>query len=79
MDPHYYIACDLGAESGRVMLGRLENGRLTLEEINRFPSAVVRVLGSLRWDVLRIYEELKTGLREIANRNLPIAGVSVDS
>ena len=79
MDPHYYIACDLGAESGRVMLGRLEDGRLTLEEINRFPSAVVRVLGSLRWDVLRIYEELKTGLREIATRNLPIAGVSVDS
>ena len=40
---------------------------------------MVRVLGSLRWDVLRIYEELKTGLREIAKRNLPIAGVSVDS
>ena len=79
MDPHYYIACDLGAESGRVMLGRLEDGRLALEEIHRFPSAVVRVLGSLRWDVLRIYEELKAGLREISKRNLPIAGVSVDS
>ncbi len=79
MTPHYYIACDLGAESGRVMLGRLEDGRLALEEIHRFPSAVVRVLGSLRWDVLRIYEELKTGLREISRRNLPIAGVSVDS
>ena len=61
------------------MLGRLEDGRLALEEIHRFPSAVVRVLGSLRWDVLRIYEELKTGLREISRRNLPIAGVSVDS
>ncbi|HEY5743216.1 MAG TPA: rhamnulokinase family protein [Terrimicrobiaceae bacterium] len=76
---HYYIACDLGAESGRVMLGRLEDGRLALEEIHRFPSAVIRVLGSLRWDVLRIYEELKTGLRKVAQRNLPIAGVSVDS
>ena len=79
MAAHYYIACDLGAESGRVMLGRLEDGRLALEEINRFPSAVVRVLGSLRWDVLRIYEELKTGLREIGKRKLPIAGISVDS
>ncbi len=79
MDPHYYIACDLGAESGRVMLGRLANGRLGLEEIHRFPSAMVRVLGSLRWDVLRIYEELKTGLRKIAKRNLPILGISVDS
>ena len=61
MDPNYYIACDLGAESGRVMLARLEDGRLSLEEIHRFPSAVVRVLGSLRWDVLRVYEELKIG------------------
>jgi rhamnulokinase len=50
MNPTYYIACDLGAESGRVMLGRLEDGRLALEEIHRFPSAAVRVLGSLRWD-----------------------------
>ena len=45
------------------MLGTLHDGRLSLEEIHRFPSAMVRVLGSLRWDVLRIYEELKTGLR----------------
>jgi rhamnulokinase len=75
----HYIACDLGAESGRVMLGRLQDGQLSLEEIHRFPSAVVRVLGSLRWDVLRVYEELKTGLREVAKRNIPILGLSVDS
>jgi rhamnulokinase len=79
MDPNYYIACDLGAESGRVMLARLEDRRLSLEEIHRFPSAVVRVLGSLRWDVLRIYEELKAGLGKIAKRDIPIRGMSVDS
>jgi rhamnulokinase len=79
MDPKYYIACDLGAESGRVMLGRLEDGRLTLEEVHRFPSAAVRVLGSLRWDVLRIFEELKTGLRNVAGRQVPVASLSVDS
>ena len=79
MNPKYYIACDLGAESGRVMLGRLEEGRLTLEEMHRFPSAAVRVLGSWRWDVLRIFEELKTGLRNIAGRHLPVASMSVDS
>jgi rhamnulokinase len=79
VNPYHYIACDLGAESGRVMLARLENGRLTLEEIHRFPSAVVRVLGSLRWDVLRIHEELKAGLHKIAKRNIPVLGISVDS
>jgi rhamnulokinase len=79
MNPNHYIACDLGAESGRVMLGRLEDGRLELEELHRFPSAAVAVLGSLRWDVLRIFEELKTGLRILAQRKLPIGSLSVDS
>jgi rhamnulokinase len=79
MNPKHYIACDLGAESGRVMLGRLEGSRLTLEEIHRFPSAAVRVLGSLRWDVLHIFEELKTGLRNVAQRRVPVASLSVDS
>jgi rhamnulokinase len=79
MNPTYYIACDLGAESGRVMLGRLEDGRLTLEEIHRFPSAAVRVMDSLRWDVLRIFEELKIGLHKIAERQLPVRSISVDS
>jgi rhamnulokinase len=78
MNPNYYIACDLGAESGRVMLGRLEDGRLQLEELHRFPSAAVRVLGSLRWDVLRIFEDLKTGLRVAAQRGIPISSLSVD-
>jgi sugar (pentulose or hexulose) kinase len=79
MNLKYYLACDLGAESGRVMLGRLEDGRLTLEETNRFPSAAVRVLGSLRWDVLRIFEELKTGLRKVTERHVSVASLSVDS
>jgi rhamnulokinase len=79
MNPNHYIACDLGAESGRVMLGRLEDGRLELEELHRFPSAAVRVLGTLRWDVLRIFEELKTGLSALAKRKLPVSSLSVDS
>jgi rhamnulokinase len=79
MNPKYYIACDLGAESGRVMLGRLEDGRSRLEEMHRFPSAAVRVFGSLRWDVLRIFEELKIGLRNVASRQVPVASLSVDS
>ena len=61
------------------MLGRLKEGRLELEEIHRFPSAAVRVMGSLRWDVLRIFEELKSGLRAIAQRREAVVSVSVDS
>ncbi len=68
MSRHSYIACDLGAESGRVILGILENGRLALEEIHRFPNGPVHADGSLRWDVDQLFEELKTGLSRVAAR-----------
>ena len=74
-----YIACDLGAESGRVMLGTLADGRLSLEEIHRFPNGAVRLMGTLRWDMLRLFEELKTGLRKVGRMGVPAASVSVDS
>ena len=79
MNAHFYIAVDLGAESGRVMLGSLENGRLTIEEVHRFANGPVRFHGTLRWDLLKLWEEIKAGLRKVAARALPIAGVSVDS
>lgn len=79
MTSHYYIACDLGAESGRVMLGCLENDKLSIEEIHRFPNGPTRLGGSLRWDVLRIFDELKAGLKKVADRKVPVASLSVDS
>jgi rhamnulokinase len=65
MPAHHYIACDLGAESGRVMLGTLDAGKITLQEVHRFSNGPVRVNGTLRWDVLRIYDELKTGIAKV--------------
>jgi rhamnulokinase len=79
MNEHHYIACDLGAESGRVILGRLAVGRVTLEEVHRFPNGAVKIAGSLRWDVLRIFEELKSGLRKVAARRVQAGSFSVDS
>ena len=79
MQPHHYIAVDLGAESGRVMLGTLTGGKLKLEEMHRFGNGAIRLAGTLRWDLLRLWEEIKAGLVKVAARKLPIAGVSVDS
>ena len=75
----YYIGCDLGAESGRVVLGMLREGRLNLEEVHRFPNGPIQIAGTLRWDVLRIFEELKTGLRKLAERGIRAESLSVDS
>ncbi len=79
MNTHHYIAVDLGAESGRVMLATLEAGRVSMEEIHRFPNGPVRLAGTLRWDVLALWEHIKQGLRIVARRGLPISSVSVDS
>jgi rhamnulokinase len=57
-----YLAVDLGAESGRAMLGRVGNGRIELEEVHRFPNGGVRVGDSLHWDVLRQWSEIVDGI-----------------
>jgi len=75
----HYIACDLGAESGRVMLGTLSNGLLSLEEIHRFPNITIRLGDSIRWDILRTFDELKKGLQKVAQRGIAPASLSVDS
>jgi len=48
MNEHYYIACDLGADSGRVILGHLKEGNLTIEELHRFSNGPTRLFGTLR-------------------------------
>ena len=75
----YYLAIDLGAESGRVMLGTLWEGRLTLEEIHRFANGAMVIKGSRRWDLLHLYAEIVEGLRKAGARDLPICSLSSDS
>ena len=57
-----YLAFDLGAESGRAVVGRFDGNKLELSTAHRFPNGPVKVLGSLYWDVLRLFSELKQGL-----------------
>ena len=57
-----FLAFDLGAESGRAVVGHLDAGGLRLEEIHRFANGPVRVLDGLHWDVLRLWAEVKRGL-----------------
>ena len=57
-----YLALDLGAESGRVMAGLWNGKKLRLEEINRFPNGPVALGETIRWDVLRLWAEIQSGL-----------------
>ena len=53
-----YVAVDLGAESGRVVVGTLQDGRVSLEDLHRFPNSTVRTPDGLHWDILRLFGEI---------------------
>ncbi len=63
-----YLAIDLGAESGRVIAGLWNGKSLKLEEIHRFPNGPVLLADSLRWDALRLWNEIQTGLALAAKK-----------
>jgi rhamnulokinase len=76
----HFCALDLGAESGRVMLGGFDGERMGLAEIHRFESRPVRLPDGLHTDVLRIWSELKTGMAMTGRRvNGAITGIGVDT
>lgn len=80
MTGSHYLAIDLGAESGRAMLGQLDGGRLALSELHRFPNTPVRLPGGLHWDVLRLWAEIKNGLRLAAQQHgHGLASVGLDT
>src|SRR5690606_1600378 len=72
-------AVDLGATSGRVMVADVDRDRLVLTEVHRFPNQPVRAGGTLYWDVLGLYRETVTGLREAVRRRPDLASVGIDS
>jgi len=75
-----YIAVDLGAESGRVMLGSVSADRLVLEEVHRFGNGPVEEKGTLRWDFHRLLSEIKTGIGQAAKAaGGRVWGIGIDS
>jgi rhamnulokinase len=73
------VAIDIGASSGRVVLGRIESGGVQLEEVHRFPNEPVALADGLHWDVLRLYHEVLVGLRLAARRQPEVRSVGIDS
>jgi rhamnulokinase len=57
-----YLALDLGAESGRAIIGTINDGKLSLNEVHRFSNGPVRLPDGMHWDVLRLWSEIKTGI-----------------
>ncbi len=74
-----FLAFDLGAESGRAVLGHFEAGALRLEEVHRFANTSSKINGCLHWNLLSTWENLKTGLRAAGSKCAKIQGLGVDT
>ena len=74
-----FLAMDFGASSGRAMLGKLADGRLTLRELHRFSNDPVELAGRLYWDVPRLFFEIKRALNKAALEGVEIASVGIDT
>jgi rhamnulokinase len=79
MGTRNYLAVDLGAESGRTVVGRFDGKRIQLEETYRFTNGGVRVLDTLYWDVLRLWQEIKHGITQSVKSAGPPSSIGVDT
>ncbi len=75
-----YLAFDLGAESGRAIIGIFDGHKLHIEDIHRFPNKQINILGHLHWDVLALFEEIKTGLKlAVQKGHADIQSIGIDT
>ncbi len=74
-----YLAIDIGAESGRALLGRFDGERVALEEVHRFPNVPVRVTDGLHWDALRLMGCVYRSLSKAARETKQLESVGIDS
>lgn len=75
----YYLAIDIGASSGRHIVGWMEDGAIQTEEVYRFPNGVTEQDGHLTWDIQSLLLHVKEGIREAKKRYPQIESLSVDT
>jgi len=75
----YFFAVDLGATSGRTIIGSLRDGRISLEELTRFDNNIIETCGHLYWDIYFLYNEIIKGLKLVAQRNIKIKSIGIDT
>ncbi len=76
---NYFFAVDLGATSGRTIVGTLGNEKIELEELTRFDNLIIQTGGHFYWDIYALYNEIIKGLKLVAQRNLSISSIGIDT
>lgn len=80
MTSKFFIAFDLGATSGRTILGELtDDRRITMQELTRFPNRMMPLDGHLYWNIYSLYEELIRGLKEVSRLGVVPTSIGIDT
>ena len=74
-----YLACDLGTERGKISLGTLDKGRLTISTLRRFPNTPTREDDSVQWNIPDLFQHVTDSLTEVARSQETVNGVSCSS
>ena len=74
-----FLAIDIGATSGRSILGKIDNGFLELIEIHRFPNIITEINGRMYWDLFYLYNEILTSLKKIKANQIEIQSIGIDT
>jgi len=74
-----FLAFDLGATSGRTILGTIENGRLQMRELTRFSNQILQIGNHIHWNIYSLFEHLKEGLVAAKRENVEIASIGIDT
>ena len=75
----FFFAVDLGATSGRTILGTLNGTQLEQEELTRFPNNLIETGGHFYWDIYALYSEMIRGLKEVARRGITLTSIGIDT
>ena len=79
MGQNYYLAVDIGASSGRHILGHREKGKMVLEEIYRFENGMDKQDGKLLWNTRRLFEEIVNGMEKCREQGKIPVSMSIDT
>ena len=79
MTAKHFLAVDLGATSGRVILATLTDEKLDLEVLHRFPNRLIEVGGKYFWNIYALYEDILQGLTEAGKRKVEICSIGIDT
>lgn len=79
MEKTNFFAVDLGATSGRTILGSIHEGRLVQRELTRFPNRIIQAHGHFYWDIYALYDEIVRGLKKVADEGEHISSIGIDT